>query len=223
MEFFCYHRDRPGSAALREKLTEEHWSYMDRFDARLIARGPTLDGDTATGSVHIADLPDPAAARAFAFDEPNYQARRIPGRAVAPLAQRPGSHHVGLPRWPRRRQPLSGSRPRHGPGRRPPSTARPAGRPDRLRVAAVRRRRHLAGHGSLDPGGGSGHGPHRPDLGPLCRHRSPPLGVRRTTMINGGGACRHTGSSSRMAAACSAARLSYSRASTWKSCSARMA
>ena len=25
------------------------------------------------GSVHIVDLPDPAAARAFAFDEPNYQ------------------------------------------------------------------------------------------------------------------------------------------------------
>ncbi|MEO3891934.1 YciI family protein [Nonomuraea sp. B5E05] len=74
MEFFCYHRDRPGSAALREKLSEEHWSYMDRYDAQLIARGPTLDGDTASGSVHIVDLPDPDAARAFAFDEPNYQA-----------------------------------------------------------------------------------------------------------------------------------------------------
>ncbi|GGO71750.1 YciI family protein [Nonomuraea cavernae] len=74
MEFFCYHRDRPGSAALREKLAEEHWSYMDRYAAQLIARGPTLDGDTATGSVHIVDLPDLAAARAFAFDEPNFQA-----------------------------------------------------------------------------------------------------------------------------------------------------
>jgi uncharacterized protein len=76
MEFFCYHRDRPGSAALRDELREEHWSYMDRFQAELIARGPTLsdDGDTATGSVHVVDLPDPAAARAFAFDEPNYQA-----------------------------------------------------------------------------------------------------------------------------------------------------
>ncbi|MDT7800623.1 MAG: uncharacterized protein QOI78_4056, partial [Actinomycetota bacterium] len=31
MEFFCYHRDRPGSAALRGELLEEHWSYMDRF------------------------------------------------------------------------------------------------------------------------------------------------------------------------------------------------
>ncbi|MEV0704725.1 YciI family protein [Saccharopolyspora sp. NPDC050389] len=74
MEFFCYHRDRPGSAALRDELLEAHWSYMDRFADEMIARGPTLDGDTPTGSVHIVDLPDPAAARAFAFDEPNYQA-----------------------------------------------------------------------------------------------------------------------------------------------------
>jgi uncharacterized protein YciI len=75
MEFFCYHRDRPGSAALRAELLEEHWSYMDRYATELIARGPTFtDNDTPTGSVHIVNLPDPAAARAFAFDEPNYQA-----------------------------------------------------------------------------------------------------------------------------------------------------
>jgi uncharacterized protein YciI len=76
VDFFCYHRDRPGSAGLRDELREEHWSYMDRFQAELIARGPTLtvDGDTATGSVHIVSLRNAAAARAFAFDEPNYQA-----------------------------------------------------------------------------------------------------------------------------------------------------
>jgi len=75
MEFFCYHRDRPGSAALRDELLEEHWSYMDRYARELIARGPTFtDDDTPTGSVHIVDLPDPAAVRAFAFDEPNCQA-----------------------------------------------------------------------------------------------------------------------------------------------------
>ena len=76
MEFLCYHRDRPGSVALRDELLEAHWSYMDRYATEMIARGPTLagDGDTPTGSVHIVDLPDPAAARAFAFDEPNYQA-----------------------------------------------------------------------------------------------------------------------------------------------------
>jgi uncharacterized protein YciI len=76
MEFFCYHRDRPGSMALRSEVREAHWSYMDRFAEELIARGPTLsrDGEIATGSLHIVDLADSAAARAFAFDEPNYQA-----------------------------------------------------------------------------------------------------------------------------------------------------
>lgn len=75
MEFFCYHRDRPGSTALRHELLEAHWSYMDGYAAEMVARGPTFTDDgTLTGSVHIVDLPDVAAARAFAFDEPGYQA-----------------------------------------------------------------------------------------------------------------------------------------------------
>lgn len=76
MEFLCYHRDRRGSLPLRMELLEAHWSYMDGFAREMIARGPTLadDQETPTGSVHILDLPDPAAARAFAFAEPGYQA-----------------------------------------------------------------------------------------------------------------------------------------------------
>ncbi|ELP64413.1 YciI family protein [Streptomyces turgidiscabies] len=76
MEFLCYHRDRADSGALRDELLEDHWSYMDGYAKEMIARGPTLtdDRETATGSVHILDLPDTAAARAFAFDEPGYQA-----------------------------------------------------------------------------------------------------------------------------------------------------
>ncbi|MFE7283712.1 YciI family protein [Streptomyces noursei] len=76
MEFLCYHRDRIGSLPLREELLTEHWAYMDRYADEMIARGPTFaaDGDTPSGSLHVLDLPDPAAARAFAFDEPNYQA-----------------------------------------------------------------------------------------------------------------------------------------------------
>ncbi|MFI6858618.1 YciI family protein [Streptomyces sp. NPDC050421] len=76
MEFFCYHRDRPGSVPLRDGLLEAHWSYMDQYAKEMIARGPTLadDGEAPTGSVHIVDLADSAAARTFAFDEPNYQA-----------------------------------------------------------------------------------------------------------------------------------------------------
>ncbi|MFE6971618.1 YciI family protein [Isoptericola sp. NPDC057653] len=76
MEFFCYHRDRAGSTALREALNDEHLAYMDRFADGMIARGPTTTdgGETLTGSVHVVDLPGPEAARAFAFEEPNYQA-----------------------------------------------------------------------------------------------------------------------------------------------------
>ncbi len=75
MEFFCYHRDRPGSTPLRSQMVEQHWSYMDLFAATMIARGPTFTSDgTLTGSVHILDLPDPTAARTFAFEEPGYQA-----------------------------------------------------------------------------------------------------------------------------------------------------
>ena len=75
MDFFCYHRDRPGSTPLRHRLLEEHWAYMDRFQATMVARGPTFaDDGTLTGSVHVVGLPDATAARAFAFDEPGYQA-----------------------------------------------------------------------------------------------------------------------------------------------------
>ncbi|RII20304.1 YciI-like protein [Streptomyces sp. YIM 130001] len=76
MEYLCWHRDRSESEALRGELIESHWSYMDRYAKEMIARGPTFaaGSDTLTGSLHILDLPDAAAARAFAFDEPNFQA-----------------------------------------------------------------------------------------------------------------------------------------------------
>lgn len=75
MEFLCYHRDREGSTPLRVAMVEEHWAYMDGYAEALVTRGPTFaDDDTLTGSLHVVDLPDAAAARAFAFEEPCYQA-----------------------------------------------------------------------------------------------------------------------------------------------------
>jgi uncharacterized protein YciI len=49
---------------------------MDGYAERMVARGPTLaeDGVTATGSMHIVDLPDAEAVRVLAFEEPNYKA-----------------------------------------------------------------------------------------------------------------------------------------------------
>ncbi|MFI6521307.1 YciI family protein [Spirillospora sp. NPDC050679] len=73
MEYFFYCRDRPGTWPLRLEHNDAHWAFMDRYDEAFIARGPTLNPDeTTTGSVHIVDLPDAEAARAFAFEEPNY-------------------------------------------------------------------------------------------------------------------------------------------------------
>jgi hypothetical protein len=43
MEFFRYHRDRHGSAALRDEPREKHWSYMDRYAGRAPAAiGPSF-------------------------------------------------------------------------------------------------------------------------------------------------------------------------------------
>ena len=78
MEYFVYGRDRPGAFELKMSLNDEHWAFMDGYQELLVARGPTLSGadDEAlpTGSLHIVDLPDVEAARAFAFAEPYYRA-----------------------------------------------------------------------------------------------------------------------------------------------------
>lgn len=78
MDFLVYSRTIPESELPahvdedEEPLNERHWSYMDGFADRLTARGPTLgpDRDSWTGSMHIVDLPDADAARAFVENEP---------------------------------------------------------------------------------------------------------------------------------------------------------
>ncbi|MFB9832266.1 YciI family protein [Actinoallomurus acaciae] len=76
MEYFFYCRDKPGVGDLRWEMAEEHWAFMDGYADRMIARGPTLaaDGEEATGSLHIVDLPGADAAVEFAFEEPYYRA-----------------------------------------------------------------------------------------------------------------------------------------------------
>jgi uncharacterized protein YciI len=76
LDYFFYCRARPDRDALADKRTEAHWAFMDQYAATVIARGPTLSDDGAewTGSMHIVGLPDAAAARVFAFEEPYYRA-----------------------------------------------------------------------------------------------------------------------------------------------------
>src|SRR5262245_14137209 len=75
-DYFVYGRDAPGVGETLEALSPAHWDYMDRFADRLLARGPTLspDGEEHTGSVHVVTVPDSAAARRFADEEPFRQA-----------------------------------------------------------------------------------------------------------------------------------------------------
>ena len=92
---FVYCRDKPGALALRRQTTEAHWAFMDRYAQAMIARGPTLAEDgTPTGSMHILDLPDAAAARAFAYDEPFYQAG-----VFAEVMIRPWRNALGRTMW----------------------------------------------------------------------------------------------------------------------------
>jgi uncharacterized protein YciI len=58
-----------------QRVTEQHWSYMDGFADRFTARGPLLGPgrDSWTGSMHVVDLPDEAAARAFVEEEPQHR------------------------------------------------------------------------------------------------------------------------------------------------------
>jgi uncharacterized protein YciI len=72
MEFFCYHRDRPGSVPSRDALLSEHWSYMDTYQAEMIARGPTLadDGTAWLGTAVLVQARDPdTAASILAADQ----------------------------------------------------------------------------------------------------------------------------------------------------------
>ena len=76
MLYFFYCRDLPGMGELRKQTTEAHWRFMDAYESGFVARGPTQtdDGSATTGSMHIVDLPDAAAARHFAYDEPRHRA-----------------------------------------------------------------------------------------------------------------------------------------------------
>ncbi|MEV6472107.1 YciI family protein [Streptomyces sp. NPDC051657] len=76
MPFYVHAQDQPDVADQLMELCEEHWSYMDRFDSRLILRGPTLsdNGEEHTGSVHVVDVADRAAAERFAREEPFWKA-----------------------------------------------------------------------------------------------------------------------------------------------------
>jgi uncharacterized protein YciI len=84
IDFFVYSRAARGATEPDSALTEEHWSYMDRFADGMVARGPTLTADRAswTGSVHILDLASADAAHQFVEREPYNRAGLFEGHLI---------------------------------------------------------------------------------------------------------------------------------------------
>jgi hypothetical protein len=55
VQFYVHGVDGEGVDERLGQLADAHWSYMDGYADRLVARGPTLsdDGERHTGSVHV--------------------------------------------------------------------------------------------------------------------------------------------------------------------------
>lgn len=73
MQYFVWGTDEPDSMAQRIAIMERHWEFIARYDDCLIARGPVLDSadvKKVKGSIHIVELDNADAAKAFAYDEP---------------------------------------------------------------------------------------------------------------------------------------------------------
>ncbi len=158
--------------ALRGELLEEHWTYMDRYATEMIARGPTLasDGDTPTGSVHILDQPNPAAARTFAFEEPNYQAG-----AYRDVLLRRWRNTLGRTMWEFPGGRTGGNR----------YLVLGLGAGQAADLAGPLDRDELIAYGPLlSDNGTTWLGTRRADPGPVRRHRGPPLAVRRAAVMN---------------------------------------
>jgi uncharacterized protein YciI len=68
--------DKPGSTAIRMEARPRHLAYIQSRISEVKIAGPFVseDGQTMRGSMLILDLPDIAAARAFADADPYAQA-----------------------------------------------------------------------------------------------------------------------------------------------------
>jgi uncharacterized protein YciI len=72
MLYMLYGVDGPDGTARRATAREDHFTYLDRHKDILVLGGATLkdEDDARTGSLLIINVPNRAAADAFARDEP---------------------------------------------------------------------------------------------------------------------------------------------------------
>jgi len=73
MLYMLYGIDGPDGEERRKIARPAHFAYLEKHRDKLVIGGATLksdDDDARTGSVLIINVPDRAAAEAFAADEP---------------------------------------------------------------------------------------------------------------------------------------------------------
>lgn len=72
MLYMCYGIDGPDGAERRNIAREEHFAYLKKHEDIMVLGGATLadEDDTRTGSLLVINVPDRAAADAFADGEP---------------------------------------------------------------------------------------------------------------------------------------------------------
>lgn len=84
MHFIITCVDKPGQPELRQTNRPDHLGYLANFETRIVAAGPTLDGDAPNGSVLIMEFDDLAAAQTFADGDPYYIAGVFESVAITP-------------------------------------------------------------------------------------------------------------------------------------------
>lgn len=72
MLYIIYQEDVPDSAAIRERVKQSHFDYLEKHKDILVLGGALLADDDARrmGSVLIINVPHRAAAEAFSANEP---------------------------------------------------------------------------------------------------------------------------------------------------------
>ena len=72
MLYIIYQIDGPDSPAIRARVRDDHFAYLDAHEDILVLGGAMLaeDGKTRTGSVLIINVPSLAEAERFSENEP---------------------------------------------------------------------------------------------------------------------------------------------------------
>lgn len=89
MPFILECRDKPDSVALRQATRPAHLAYLESQLPVIIVAGPIMsdDGQTPVGSLLVLDLPDAAAVRTLADNDPYAKAGLFESVTIRPWRQ----------------------------------------------------------------------------------------------------------------------------------------